>query len=188
MIVTHVIFAISTVAWFLTIFRQRKSSVFLFFLILGLSDPLTFLVNNIVSVPNGMVYSFAAMAFYVVFRFNDFKSIKLKVVDYIILSVFLYILLTKSYIFYFVFSIHIYVLYKFAKRVITALHFQGEIHVFFLVLVFYEISLLFKGIIFIAGKGQGFYLFFITLAFQILIAIFFIVFREDDPKLIIKMT
>ena len=188
MTVSYIIYMISTIAWFLTIFSQKKSSVFLFFLILGLSDPLFLLFNYIVKVPNGVVYSFAAISFYMVFRFNDFKSIKLKLIDYSVFIAFFYVVFTLSYIYYFVLGVHIYILFKFIKRIITALHFQGELLIFFLVLVFYEISLLFKGIIFIAGTGQGFYLFFITLAFQILIAIFFIIFREDNPKLIIKMT
>ncbi len=188
MIITNVIISISMVVWFLTIFRQKNSSFFLFFLILGLSDPLNLLGLKIFGITNGVIYTIACIIFYFVFRFNNVRSFKLKYFDYIIFLVFLYVVITLEYVYYFYLGVHLFILSKFIQRIITDLHLRDEFSIYFLILVFYQLSALLKIIVFLSGTASGLYLFFITLAFQILIAIFFIVFREDDPKLKIKMT
>jgi hypothetical protein len=187
MIVTHIILTISSIAWFLTIFRQKSSSVFLFFLILGLADPLNIMVIYLLGVPNGVIYTFACIAFYFVFRFDNSHSIKLKFFDYFVFLIFLYVVVTIEHVYYFYLGIHLFILYKFIQRIITDLHLHDEFSLYFLILVFYQLSALVKIIVFLSGTVSGLHLFFITLAFQILIAIFFIIFREDNPKLIIKL-
>jgi hypothetical protein len=63
----------------------------------------------------------------------------------------------------------------------------GEFNWFYLVLVFYEITVILKVIVFISGADVGLFYLYITLAFQFLVAIFFTIFSEESPFLRIRL-
>ena len=57
------------------------------------------------------------------------------------------------------------------------------VNIFHIVLAFYMTTSVASLIIYLNGDHQAIVLFSINIAFQILIAIFFAIFREDHPKL-----
>jgi len=75
------------------------------------------------------------------------------------------------------------ILFKFIQKAVIVLYGNGELNFFYLVLIFYEISIIFNVIVHFAGTDADFIVFVSTLSFQILVAIFFIIFREDSPLL-----
>ncbi|MGD8306406.1 MAG: hypothetical protein PVF17_07110 [Ignavibacteria bacterium] len=79
--------------------------------------------------------------------------------------------------------IQILILYKFIKIVVIKLHNQGEFNLFYLVLIFYEISAIFNLILLSIGTPANVVVFVSTITFQILVAIFFTIFREDSKRL-----
>lgn len=188
MIIHHIVLGISIIAWFITILRQRKSSIHLYFLITGLADPLHLMSIYFLGIPNGVIYATASICSYLAIRFTDIKSIKLLKSDYLLFIIYFSAVVTFSYLDYLVLGIHLLIFIKIIQRMIINLHFQGELNIFFLVLAFYELSLLIKGIVYLSGTFSGFIFFFITLAFQIIIAVFFIIFREDNPKLTFRLS
>lgn len=188
MIIPNIVLAISILVWFITIFTQKKSSVFVYFLMLGISDPISLICEYTLTLPSGIIFVIAGLVILFALRSNNFKSIKFRFLDYFFLASFIIAILLSVNLFNFALLVHVFILINFIERIIITLHFEGTINIFFLVIVFYETSLLIKGIVYASSTVSGFVLFSITLAFQIFIAIFFIIFTEDNPKLIIKMT
>ena len=188
MIITYIIFSVSCLVWFWVIFRQKNSSIYLYFLILGLKDPLGLFTLYILKIPFEVLYIISDILILVALRTENFKIIKLKVLDYLIIIAVIISFIISFNLTYLSLVVHVFILINFIQRVIIPLHFKGELSVFFAILVFYETSLLVKGFMLVNNPILGMYLIYFTLAFQILIAIFFIIFREDNPKLIIKMT
>ena len=139
------------------------------------------------TLPSGIIFVIAGLLILFALRSNNFKSIIFRFLDYFFLAAFIAAILLSVNLFNFALLVHVFIVINFIERIIITLHFEGAINIFFLVIVFYETSLLIKGIVYASGTVSGFVLFSITLAFQILIAIFFIIFQEDNPKLIIKI-
>jgi hypothetical protein len=84
--------------------------------------------------------------------------------------------------------IHTLVLIRIIFKILIELHHKQIINIFHLVLAFYMTTSVASLIIFLNGDHQALILFYINLAFQILIAIFFASFRENHPKLIYNVT
>ena len=79
------------------------------------------------------------------------------------------------------------ILFVFIKKLMVKLYQFGEFNLFYLVLIFYEITALVKLIVLISGAEIGIAYYFLTVAFQFLIAIFFMIFREESPILRIRL-
>jgi hypothetical protein len=79
--------------------------------------------------------------------------------------------------------IELLILIRILYRILIQLHHNQIVNLFYLVLAFYMTSIVASSIIYLNGDHQSVILFVITLSFQIFIAIFFSIFREDNPKL-----
>lgn len=185
---TFTIYYISTIAWVFPIFRQFRCNLFYFFLVLGLSDPISIFVTETFSLrPEIIQVIIAPILFYAINidRQKKFYLNKLEVFIFI-LTYTLYFLINNPNIVLLI--IFVLITIRSIFKIIIELHHHQKINIVHLVLAFYMISSVASLIIYLNGDYQGIVLFYINLAFQTLIAIFFSIFREDDPKLIFKVT
>ena len=105
----------------------------------------------------------------------------------LVVILFLMMLIFLSDLFYLVTAIHILIFARIVQIVIMPLHQKSELNIFYLILLFYEITIITKLSIYLSETHSGVLFTYITLAFEILIAVFFTVFKENNPHLVLKL-
>jgi hypothetical protein len=170
-------------AWIFPIFRQYKCNIFYFFLLLGISDPLTWILLKTIHLsPVYITVVIAPLLFYSIGidRQKKFTITPLEIFVFILTAVLLFTISNLDII---LLIIHTLVLIKVIYKILIELHHKQIINIFHLAIAFYMTTSVASLIIYLNGDHQAIILFYINLAFQILIAIFFATFREDHPKL-----
>ena len=181
------IFYISTVAWVFPIFRQYKSDLFYFFLFLGLCDPLSIIAGKVLSLPGEtLAVIFAPILFYTinVDRKKPFKISKLEIFVFVLAYSLIFLIDNLNII---ILLIHTLVAIRAIYRIIIDLHYKQKINIIRVVLAFYMITSVASHVVFLNEEYQGWILFYTNLAFQVLIAIFFSIFSENNPKMNIQL-
>jgi hypothetical protein len=177
------IYYMSTIAWVLPIFRQYKSNLFYFFLFLGICDPITILASKTIYFKIELIaVIIAPILFYTINIDRKQKLTINKLEIFVFVLAYSLIFLIDNYNII-ILIIHTLITIRVIFKIIIELHHYQKINLFHLILAFYMISSVASLIIYLNGDHQGIILFLINLSFQILIAIFFSIFREDHPKL-----
>jgi hypothetical protein len=177
---------ISSFAWIFPIFRQYKTRFFYFFLILGLSDPINLLCVLELNVKSGLVHSIASLLLFYSINHSE-KKTRFSYTDMLVVILFLSTTVFLAELYFITIGIHILILARFIQLFTIILHQKTEINIFCAGLVFYEITVVIKLAIYLSGTYSGVLFSYITLAFQLLIAIFFTIYREDNPHLRVKL-
>ena len=84
-------------------------------------------------------------------------------------------------------ALHLLIFIKFFKIGIVNLHKYNSINIFQLALIFYELSVVVNQLVLLNNYDIKVVFFYTTLFFQILIAIFFTIFKENNPRLNISL-
>jgi len=175
------------IVWIFPAFRQFKSNLFYYFLLLALSDPVALLFLFLAKIETGITHSVVGILLFYSIEFNWKNLLENWKFNLMVLIVFVSAFFMLPEIILFVLICHLLILSKFMKYIIIRLHGLGEINCFYLVLVFYELTILVNLIVFISETNIGYVLHYITLSFELLIAIFFIIFKNDGRSLIISL-
>ena len=187
MLIAKIITYASIIIWLLPAIRQYKGKYFYYFLILALSDPVDIFCGNVLNLPNYIIHSIAAILLYYSIGTSTQSFLKYWKFNLLFIVVFLFTLFTVPNLLFLILILHILILSKFIKQSVILLHQSGELNYFLLVLIFYEITALLKVIVFISGTDTGIMFFYFTVSFQILVALFFTIFREDSSILTLKL-
>lgn len=182
-----IIYYVSTVAWVFPMFRQYKSDLFYFFLFLGLCDPLSIIAGKVLSLPGEtLAVIFAPILFYTinVDRKKPFKISKLEIFVFVLAYSLIFLIDNLNII---ILLIHTLVAIRAIYRIIIDLHYKQKINIIRAVLAFYMITSVASHVVFLNEEYQGWILFYTNLAFQVLIAIFFSIFSENNPKMNIQL-
>ena len=188
MSIATIVLFISTIAWIIPIFRQYRCNLFYFFLFLGLSDPITLLLLKLFHIIPGIVAVIIAPFLFYSININRQKPFTINYLEisvFILTFILIFILPNYDII---LLIIHTLILLRIIQKIILELYNNQLLNFFHLVLTFYQISVVASLIIYLNGDNQGIVLFHINLSFQILLAIFFSIFREDHPKLNYNIT
>ena len=181
----YIVFFISIAIWLFPAIRQYKTNLFYFFLILALEDPAVSIVTLLLDILDPtLVHRIASMLLFYSIDFNLDNIKKNWILNVILVVCFFIGLLVIDNTFFLIIIIHTLILGKFIKYIVIRLHNKSETNLFYLVLIFYELTILVNLIVFLSENNIGYMLHYITLAFQFLIAIFFTVFRVDNPILV----
>ena len=185
--VEKIIVYISTFFWLFPPFRQYKGRYFYYFLILALSDPLAIIGVSLIGIPYHFIHSVAGLL--LLYSFDSIEYVKKYMLANMIfvLAFFLFLFLLDNLL-YLILTLHLLILYRFLRLSLLNTFSKNELNIFLLVLVFYEISAIVNLIVFISKTNLGFVFYYLTLSFQILVAIFFTVFREDSSILKLKFS
>ncbi len=182
-----VVVYVSSIVWIFPIFRQYNTRMFYFFLVLGLSDPINIFSLWALNTKPGFVHSIAALLLFYSLNFRDNQKLKMSHTDILVGILFLSLAFFLNELFYLTFLIHLLILSRIIQIIVVDIHKKSELNIFYLVLIFYEISIVMNLFILLSRTERGMLLFFITLTFQILIAIFFTIFKENNPRLLLKL-
>jgi hypothetical protein len=177
MIIPQIIFYSTSVAWLFPPFRQRGCRYFLFFLTLAISDPVWKLIT---------LFQFGDSSFYYLIISTIALTAVLKKKELLLLlipALFAGIYLSPSEIRIFTIIVHFSILIFFLKEFILIISRESGIVIFNLILLLYEATVLFK---FSASyfMTAGYLFFYLTTAFEILIAIFFSFVNEKNSPVI----
>lgn len=179
---------LSSFAWIFPIFRQYKSNLFYFFLFLGISDPLTIFLFEVFRYPPGIIFViFAPILFYTI-NIDRQKKLSINSIEIFVFLLTLILFFTVPNNDVIMLVIYTMILIRVIYKILIELHHKQIVNVFHFVLAFYMTTSVASLLIYLNGDYQAMVLFYINLAFQILIAIFFSIFSEDNPKLIYNVT
>ena len=176
--------------WIFPAVRQYMTELFWYFLIFAFADPITFLISTqIHSASNSprvqTLLSFLLMLS-VLWSFMNKKSIKILTASVLLLLLFS-LFTNRTFAYSLLVLIHIIITFFFIKRTFAFTANSGKVNIFHLILLLEEISIVLKTSAILISFNPGFSYYLATNAFEILIAIFFTVYREDNTKLHIDL-
>ncbi len=184
MILAKIIFFISIVAWFFPLFKQYKHNYFYYFLILALTDPISYLLVKLFrfDVERSLLIAALLMVFsFISFYKKHFASYSL-IIFISGLVTFTYIPI-NDYISKFLILVFLLVIvYLVLKAMIVDAMKEKSMSLFYLVLFVYVLSLTLKFYIELTLVMDSFIYFYITTGFEILAAIFFSLYNEENCK------
>ena len=187
MIITQLITIASIFFWLFPVIRQYRGNYFIYFLILALADPIAMLCVAVFNIQPTIIHAIAGISlFYSIDTINHQFS-KLWLLYMLIAISFVIALLMLSNPLFLILIFHFLILILFIKKLMVKMYQLGNFNWFYLVLIFYEITVILKVIVFLSGANIGILHFYLTLAFQFLIALFFTIFREESQVLKIQL-
>lgn len=182
--ILHIMLFLSVIAWAMPMIRQANSKLFYFFYIIALTDPLGIIFSYF-----KVIYSNNSIAFLDILIFFSLKYIVVnKKIFYTSVSFltafYIYLLFTPPiYMIYSIILSTIFILVVFLMHTLRFVAATSMINIFHLMLLFYEVTIITKVILLLNYSETAFIYFIATSLFQVLIAIWFTIFKEDNPKL-----
>lgn len=179
---------VGVIVWLIIPIRQYKTRYFWFFLILAFVDPVSIIASrNSDIVGNQLYVPFNTLLFFSVI---DYKKIAVtKILFYLTIIGLGYFSFTHFWEYgdFFVTAILFLVLVIFIKQSFQFVIEKGSINTFHIVLVFYQAVNVFKFLNLLLFFSTGIWFFFISSILQFFIGIFFALYREDDPRFLIRV-
>ena len=175
------------VFWILPLFRQYKQDYFYFFLVIAITDPIAGICYylNIISIT--IVHSVSSLLLFYSVDIANKKLLENRTFNLILFVSFCFILLTGIDRYLIIAILHTFILVKFIKISAIKMHNSGKLNLFYIFLILFELSIVVKMSFSITRTELGVLYYNITLAFGMLIAIFFTFYREDNPKIIFNL-
>jgi len=179
---------ISAFVWIFPAIRQFKSNFFYYFLFIALCDPFGLLNTYFLHIidPNKVITIVSLLLFYST-QYGEHKTSRRWIFNLLIALIYLCVLLFLKSQNVPIAILRTLVLFKFIQKAVINVYGKGELNFFYLALIFYELSIVFNFLVILGGTEPDIIVFISTLSFQILVALFFIIFREDSPALVFKI-
>jgi len=180
----------SAFIWLLPPVRQYKNFLFKYFLILGIADLVGLFFYKILQTPFPDLYIIVSFISFIALQKNEYlKEKKLLFIGLGLIVFFLsfYRIEKNQYLFLIAF-VHLMIIFRILYLFVMVVAERQAINYFYLVLAFYEFTVLLKFLNFLFEfnvDAQTY--FYITTIFELLVGIFFTTFREDSPKLVYKL-
>lgn len=179
-----IIVFICTVFWMLPPLKQYKTRFFWFFLVLAFTDPIGIALGKVFHFSPYLLYNFSSIAAYLaLFDFNNFKKRHLFILIILVALASLSFDLPQNHNFYFIIFINFLILLRVLKFTLLFVIEKSLVNIFHMVLILYQATIILKMLSVVENFTSGIYYFAITNIFQILIAIFFTIFKEEDQQL-----
>jgi hypothetical protein len=177
----------SLIIWLLAAIRQYKGSLFYFFILLALEDPVGFLYNYFYRQTNIFIHAvFTELIFFSLFKLKR-KSIYL-ILPIALVIILIHFMIARVYIeeiihIFFCVLLFIRLLQLFSIKLIS----EREFSLSLWVLTLYVITLIAKSLSLLINVRNGVFYFNITSIFELLVGIFFVIFKTEDPRLVFKL-
>ncbi|OGU59632.1 MAG: hypothetical protein A2V66_17865 [Ignavibacteria bacterium RBG_13_36_8] len=184
----YIIFYISIFFWLLPPFRQYGGKYFYYFLILALTDAISTIAIQIFSInPNKLML---LSCFLLLISILGYKLLSTKSIIAVVVFTFISILsdnFSYKYQFLTMIIFHSTILIVILKYMLIYSFRYNEINFFHIVIILLESIYITKIMAMLIQLDTGIVFHFLCAIFQMLIAIFFTIFREDKPKLTIQL-
>lgn len=178
---------ISVVFWLLPPFRQFKGRYFYYFLILAVSDPITIFCVEILKAPLYSIHSIAGLLLIFSILFYTGKFENKYTLSVLILAGFIVGMIYLKNLLILVLITHLINFLMFLKVAILPIYRDGNVNFFYVALLFYELSIVLNLSVFIGQSDMRILIYYMTLFFQILLAIFFTIFTEKSNILTLHL-
>lgn len=177
------------IAWVLPPFRHFGRSYFVFFLVLALMDPTVFIINTFSNFDPMRIHSLTLYILWL--SIIDLQNLKKYYMIYLVGG-----LLLVSCSFFLSIQINVLlilvllllILLILIKKLIIDINRILIIDNFNIALVFYIVTLIMKVLYYLFTSQHNIVFFYLTTAFEILFAIFFTIFHDNDKRLQIKLS
>lgn len=190
--ISKILYLIGMFIWILPAIRQRRTNFSYFFLVLAIGDPINYISYSLIGI-NPANSIFLYMSYIMLISILEKRVIKKHFVIFVI--PFLFMITTNLFTdimdgnalkLAFI-LIHSLIFSLILKQYAFNQSEKGTINWFFLVLLFYELTVIFKfvGVTFEFINAAGYFIF--TTLFQIAFGLFFSVFRADDQRIVSKL-
>jgi hypothetical protein len=185
--ILKLLYFVSIIVWIFPAIRNYKGEFFDFFLILALIDPIAIIYGLLTktSIPGWLTVLFAYLLIVSLLSEENIKDLKYILIIIPILFVVLIPFLNKKYFLGFLVIENIILFLFFLKFLIVDYVNNKRIKLFFLMLVFYELTVILKFFNIIIGFADAYGFYFVTSIAQIIFGLFFSIVREDESGVII---
>ena len=175
---------INTFVWFLVPIRQYQTRFFIFFLILGLFDPIFIASNFLFKINISIMYLLGTSILLYTALFNLIMKTRLilSVFFFVLSLLFFYFSAEKSILLQLI--MHLLIFFNFFKMFVLSYSESRKVSIFLLILLSYEFSLMLKFFMYLTQFQKGMIYFHLTSAFQILMGLFFIFVNEKNSPAI----
>jgi hypothetical protein len=184
MYLAKIIVYFSILIWLLPPFRQIKGGYFLYFLILGYSDPLSLFLGWMFKVDNGYTQLITAFLLTIsILFYNNNLNLKWIAALLLLLMLSFWKVGVENRYFYFI-IFHIIILIQILIPSVKEFYQGHRINIYFSVLLVYELTTILKFVAVIYNYYSGVYLFYLSAVFGMFIALFFIFYNLQNSPLI----
>lgn len=183
----NIILFTSIFFWLLPPIRQYGGKYFYYFLIIALTDPIVYLLRSIGIFSNFLMIFSSLLLVLSISNFNLSKKLYIIILLLLLLSWGLSFLDPFFQIWISIFT-NGAILLLILKAVIIEVFKSNKLNVFYLGIILLETTYITRFIAILTGINTGLAFYLITQIFQILIAIFYTIFREDSSTLIFKLS
>jgi len=184
----YTIAALCTLFWIFPAIRQYKTDLFWYFLVLAVEDPLAILFKWIKLFEIYDSYLVWAFILIIVLFWSSRKKISMKIMVLIFFLILGITIGASRNVQYGTLALfHLAILFFFLKRSIRFIAENGKANLFHLSLLLYETTIILKMLAQLTDAQTGTAFFHITTIFEMMIAIFFSIFKEDDKRLFINL-
>lgn len=187
MFIAKVVVYISIFFWLLPPIRQFRQRYFYYFLVLALADPLALVCANFLHCSPHLIHPISG--FILVYTI-DYSLDRLKnnwILHSLFLIGFIIGLIFIENLLYLVLLLHLIIALKFIYITITEAYNENILNIFHLALIFYELSVVINLSVYLSGSEIKVIIYYMTLFFQILLALFFCIFTEKSKFLLKKL-
>ena len=183
--IVKIISTLSTIFWLFPPLRQYKGKYFFYFLILALEDIVAYFL--IIALKYNYLQVYNIVNILLLCSLIDKKIIK-KYWYMIVFTTLLFLEINSLPNYKIIISsmivIHLIILYIFFKTTAIEYNKRNYLNTGHFVLILYEITILLKFLILLGSFAKGEVFFYLTTAFEIMVAIFFTVYKvEESPAI-----
>lgn len=178
----------SMILWLFPPIRQYKQNYFWFFLFLAITDPIAFVIGRSFGIQPPQTYiAFVLLYFFSLLNYKiiNFYKIVASIV-LILIGAFSFINHEKYADYYFI-AVTLLMLFIVSKNSFQFIVNSGRINFFHIVLVFYMLTIIFKFWWLLVQFDTGLVFWWVTTSLQLFVGIFFSFYRENNPKLLLKI-
>jgi|WetSurMetagenome_2_1015567.scaffolds.fasta_scaffold139609_3 hypothetical protein len=179
---------LSQIFWLFPAVRQFKTDLFFYFLILAVMDPIVDVARLTMGGIMYNVYVIMSFLILLIFIYINLKKIYFFAAVFIsLVLVFFSFFARISYCYDLLILSQVCILLFLIKRALFFIATYKNVNIFHLVLILYETSLIMKLLALLTNAEVGQSYFLITTIFEIFIAIFFSIFKEDNKKMLLSI-
>ena len=184
MYLAKIIISISIIFWLLPPFRQLRGGYFLFFLLLGYSDPLAQFMLWAFRLNSNYVHSVIALLIcYTVLYYNKNLNYKWVVALFLILLLSFCLGIKEIRLLTFI-GFHLIIFVQILITTTKEIYLKHRINIYFSVLLIYELSVILRFIALVNNYASGIYFFYLTGVFEMFICLFFIFYNLENSPVI----
>jgi len=181
---------LSAIFWILPAIRQYKTSLFRYFLVLAISDLLGLIFYYYLKIEFSYFYIIVSFCLYV--SLQQFKYIERKKILFFgggsLILALSFIKLGTTFDLSILTILHLMIIFRILYLFVMKVAQKQTINFFYLVLAFYEFTIILKFLNFLIElKVEAETYFYITTGFELLVGIFFTTFREESTRLVYKL-